>query len=515
MSFGFSPSDVALLAQLCWSTVQGARKACGEYDELTQEVLSLHAVLDQLQAETSDLESLLRLNNDKRKSELEKHISGCEGHLRDIDKVLKKCNALSDEERSMKRLWQQFRFGNGPVQDMSQIRSKISTYTAAISMSLHLVSLGSQGRMERRLSRQGGDLQGIRESVNFLVAKFTATPEGSVMTAYSNDDKTVWRALRRELVKDGYRSKAIQEHKGLIQAYVKELSDRGVLDDRLGQSQSLVGSLEASIEEGVPLHTNGQDYVSNWANNTSTSATLHVNNPINTDFEETEREDTSRFAEVPSSSAIISPQNRMSRDASGNHRTVQEPNALDSEPELDLEALSNQYRGKVETVDQESEKNNYQQESSHSETLEESFYKTNGVLDLESQQAHEPEAPFEFSGVQDELETIQTGQSEHPNNDEQRTQEREERQLNVVNDIIPAANTAAGESHLGSIGITASIQASAVPKAVLEIIVFVETRGGLRQEFYCMYNSIKSWRVSIGMILSRFAYTNFRIFANS
>jgi hypothetical protein len=245
MSFGFSPSDVALLAQLCWSTVQGARKACGEYDELTQEVLSLHAVLDQLRAETSDPESLLRLNNDKRKSELEKHVSGCEGHLRDIDKVLKKYNALSDEERSVKRLW--------PVQDMSQIRSKISTYTAAISMSLHLISLGSQGRMERRLSRQGGDLQGIRESVNFLVAKFTATPEGSVMTAYSNDDKTVWRALRRELVKDGYRSKAIQEHKGLIQAYVKELSDRGVLDDRLGQSQSLIGSLEASIEEVILL----------------------------------------------------------------------------------------------------------------------------------------------------------------------------------------------------------------------------------------------------------------------
>jgi hypothetical protein len=226
-------------------------------------------------------------------------------------------------------------------------------------------------------------------------------------------------------------------------------------------------------------------------------AALHDSNSINTDLEETEREDISRFAHGPISSAILFPQNRMSRDDSGNHSTDGEPNALDPEPESDLGALSNRCGVGVENLDQDTENHNSQQAPSHSETLEESFYKTNGIPDLESQQAHEPEASFEFSEVQDELETIQAGQSEKPKNDDRRTQELEERRSNGANDLVPAANAAAGESHLASVGISTNIQASAVPAVVREIILFVENRGYERQYLYCMYNSIKSWGVSM------------------
>jgi len=70
------------------------------------------------------------------------------------------------------------------------------------------------------------------EGLNFLLAKQNAfTAEGLVMICYSNDESAFWRSLRRELVKDGCPGSVIQGHKELIQAYVKDLGSREVLDD--------------------------------------------------------------------------------------------------------------------------------------------------------------------------------------------------------------------------------------------------------------------------------------------
>jgi hypothetical protein len=233
MSFGYSVSDIIGLVQLAWTAVEGARRACGEYDDLTRELSSLHSVLNHLHFELSNPESLVNSAEDVRRAELSNHIRGCERHLGHMNTILIKYNSLSDKDRKGKQLWKKFRFGNGPVHVVAKIRGKISTYTAAISMSLHLLALGSQGRVERRLTGQAGDLRGIRESINLLVAKASSqSPEGSVMTDYANDETAFWRNLRRELVNDGYPSKAIQGQKKLIQDYIRELGSRGVLDDR-------------------------------------------------------------------------------------------------------------------------------------------------------------------------------------------------------------------------------------------------------------------------------------------
>ena len=53
MSFGWSATDIANLAHLAWRVVQNARKACGEYDELSQECFALHLVLQRLDTDFS------------------------------------------------------------------------------------------------------------------------------------------------------------------------------------------------------------------------------------------------------------------------------------------------------------------------------------------------------------------------------------------------------------------------------------------------------------------------------
>jgi hypothetical protein len=274
MSFGYSISDIIGLVQLAWTAVEGARRACGEYDDLTRELSSLHSVLNHLHFELSNPESLVNSTEDVRRAELSNHIKGCERNLGHMNAILIKYNALSERDRKGKQLWKKLRFGNGPVHEVAKIRAKITTYTAAISMSLHLLALGSQGRVERHLTGQAGDLRGIRESINLLVAKANAqSPEGSVMTDYANDETTFWRNLRRELVNDGYPSKAIQGQKKLIQDYIRELGSRGVLDDRADKPWRTAEVLH-HVEEGssTDLNTTGQFLAQEDASEINTSA---------------------------------------------------------------------------------------------------------------------------------------------------------------------------------------------------------------------------------------------------
>jgi hypothetical protein len=166
--------DIIRLVQLAWTVVESARRACGEYDDLSRELSSPHSVLNHVHFELSTPESLVNSAEDVRRAELSNHIKGCKRHLGRMSAILIHYNSLSDKDRKDKQLWKKLRFGNGPVHDVAKIRGKILTYTAAISMSLHLLALGSQGRVERCLTGQAGDLKGIRESINLLVAKANA-----------------------------------------------------------------------------------------------------------------------------------------------------------------------------------------------------------------------------------------------------------------------------------------------------------------------------------------------------
>jgi hypothetical protein len=230
MSFGYSIGDGILLVQLAWKTLQGARQACGEYGELTREVASLHRVLRRLQKELSNPDSLLNRADDDRRQDLNEHGRGCVQILTVMNSIVTKYNKLS-ESGSAKRIWQKVKFGNGEMKDLSEIRLKLSAHTSAIIMRLNLCSLGSQGRVEKQLNEVGGDLEGIRGKVDWIAANMTArTGDGTVWTSYENDDRSFWRQLRRELVKEGYHSSVLHKHKGLLKDYVEELGRRGVFD---------------------------------------------------------------------------------------------------------------------------------------------------------------------------------------------------------------------------------------------------------------------------------------------
>ncbi|KAL8823635.1 MAG: hypothetical protein Q9191_005682 [Dirinaria sp. TL-2023a] len=234
MSFGFSISDAIVLTQIALRTVQNSRNACGAHDALTHETSGLLLVLRRLKDETAKAESPINRPADSCQEELQSLVIGCKKTLTTLENILVKYNSLSEEQRSGRKLWQRIRFGNGEMQDLADLRGTLVYYTSAISLFLNVVSMGSVGRVEKQMNEAGGDLRDIRVAVNGITAHLLArnNRDGSVLTTYADDDKAVWKELRRELVKDGFSSSTVRQYKGLIKAYITELGSRGVLDEQ-------------------------------------------------------------------------------------------------------------------------------------------------------------------------------------------------------------------------------------------------------------------------------------------
>ena len=238
MSFGWSGGDVFLLTQLAWNTVQNSRKACGEYDGLTREALRLHAVLQRLEQEVAKPDSPTNRAGETSKEQLERIATDCEVVLKKVDKIVMAYAALSEEKRSVRKIWQRVRFGNGQMADLGDLRSKLTLYTSEMLLYLNFVSMSTVGRIEQRMERDGGVLRDIKIAVEKKTAHTVLcgdNREGTILTTYTDDDTGFWKVLRRDLVKEGLPSAAINKHKHLIKKYIKELGDRGILDDHSSQ----------------------------------------------------------------------------------------------------------------------------------------------------------------------------------------------------------------------------------------------------------------------------------------
>lgn len=256
MSFGYSISDVISLAQSAWNVVQNSRKACGEHDELTREVSSLHVVLKRLENEVAKPESPLNKPDYTYIKEIEVMASGCHRVLKILDQILEKYNALSEAERTGRKLWQKIKFGNGQMADLADYRSKVVYYTSAMSVFLNMVSIGTMGNVEKQMNDAGDDLKEIKQAVNGITAHLIAKDrsEGSVLTAYADDDRMIWKELRRELIRNGFPSSVIRKHKDLIKAYIEDLGARGLLDDPEPQAMSGPTAAQNHFITETPSH---------------------------------------------------------------------------------------------------------------------------------------------------------------------------------------------------------------------------------------------------------------------
>ena len=262
MSFGYSISDIVAFGAFVYKVVQNSRKACGEHDELTSEVSAFHVALKHLETEIARPASPLTHPDDTNCGlVLTGLVRDSRKVLEDLDNILVKYSALCEPERSVKKVREMIRFGNGEMADLGEYRAKLVSFKTTMSLHLHLAAAGTVGRVERQMIDAGGVLKEIKSAVDGITTHIVSrsTYEGSILTTYADDDKAVWREFRRELIRGGFLSADVQKYMPLIKAYVQELGDRGLLDDEhmTGPQEALTeGQNEERVKEEGELGTN-------------------------------------------------------------------------------------------------------------------------------------------------------------------------------------------------------------------------------------------------------------------
>lgn len=229
MSPGFSAANAIFLTQLARSTLQEAWKACGEEDELHLEVQGIYSVLFHLQCETEKANTSIL----DRSDELIAIATGCQKVLNIVETVLKKYNALSAAERSKKKLWRRIRFGNGQTADLDELRGKLAYYASTIKLLLNIGITDTAVQVEKETDDASKNLRKMKIAVDKISARLISRyreEENSGLTSYEDDDRVVWKRLRRELIEDGLSNSTVHKHKADIESNITELGDRGLLD---------------------------------------------------------------------------------------------------------------------------------------------------------------------------------------------------------------------------------------------------------------------------------------------
>lgn len=233
MSFGFSVSDIAALTALAWTTVQRCRKAGSQHQELTDQVSSVHLVLQRFEREMLARNGTMRAIDHTYREEIGKILSSCQKPLRHMDKILERYNGLENGRKNVRDLYQRVRFSSGEVVNLQQLRTTLTHQTNELTLYLNIILVGALGRVERQLNESGKELREMKVAVNGIAASLImkASHDGSVLTTYTQDDGGVWRKFRREMIGRGFKSSFLQKNESLIHAYLEELSDRGALDE--------------------------------------------------------------------------------------------------------------------------------------------------------------------------------------------------------------------------------------------------------------------------------------------
>lgn len=224
MSFGFSIGDFVEAGKLVKKTLDNIKSAPSDFREAEKTVQSLDILLDSVQSEVNSPTSVFR--RDPAQAEQFCHlIRSCEGPLAKLNVILAKFPSLGSDKA---KVFDRARFSKKAV---LEIRGEIALRYQNLSAFLDTIGLGTLGRLENKVDFIRDVQFSILEAVDRAVAEARLKRNtASYLSDHSNDDKAVWKQLRRDLNKAGFKSSDLERHKVAICAKLKELQDYGLLD---------------------------------------------------------------------------------------------------------------------------------------------------------------------------------------------------------------------------------------------------------------------------------------------
>ncbi|KAE8447621.1 hypothetical protein EG329_010592 [Mollisiaceae sp. DMI_Dod_QoI] len=221
MSFGFSVGDFIAVGQLAWTVYKGCKEAPESFANISAEVLSLHAVLKEVEEVLSD-----QPPSATRQNSLAAITQGCQDVLRDLQALTKKYESLGSKS---KMTWDRMRWGANDIAGLRQrLTSNILLLNSFISVSQVVVG---------------------RKLENFIQEFRDGKREGSIISVASIesltlDDKQMWRAIRKELENIGISVAAFDANKGFILQWFQEAVETGAFEEQERDNDSNSSSTE-------------------------------------------------------------------------------------------------------------------------------------------------------------------------------------------------------------------------------------------------------------------------------
>ena len=122
MSSGLSVGDFATLGQLAWKIYKACKDAPEGFKNISQEVLSLHAVLKELEETYSDANL-----SAAQRSRLRTIEDGCRAVLEDLQDLVDRYHSLGTRT---KRTWDRLAWGS---ENIAELRSRLVSNTVLLT----------------------------------------------------------------------------------------------------------------------------------------------------------------------------------------------------------------------------------------------------------------------------------------------------------------------------------------------------------------------------------------------
>ncbi|KAI9774257.1 MAG: hypothetical protein M1840_004151 [Geoglossum simile] len=226
MSFGYSVGDIVLLGQLAWKAYRSCKDAPGSFKNISHEVLSLHALLKEIE-ENLSVETL----SSARQARLEIIGDGCHSVLEELQSLVDKYESLGTQS---KRTWDRMKWGSN---DIAELRSRLTSNTLLLTAFIST----TQVVVEKKLDEF---LQEFRDGKR----------EGSVVTtqtveSLSTDEKQTWRIIRKELEDIGITVAAFDTNKDFIINWFKSAIATGAFEEQTLEDVSSSQTCEDDLDQ--------------------------------------------------------------------------------------------------------------------------------------------------------------------------------------------------------------------------------------------------------------------------
>ena len=129
MSFGFGLGDIIALGRLSWTVYQACKEAPSTFGQLTQEVLSMNAVLKEIEEACDEEEDL----SSSRQEGLKVVMAGCRNVLEELQTLLKRYESMGTRANRTRD-----RMGWATV-DIPTCRQRLNTNTSLLTAYLRYI----------------------------------------------------------------------------------------------------------------------------------------------------------------------------------------------------------------------------------------------------------------------------------------------------------------------------------------------------------------------------------------